>query len=170
MPATTLNLQTHGRWYTCIGKGQDRGRGPAPFKEWRGWPSFTRLYGVRSAGTRLFSVYGPREDSKKQYANMVSQSLRQMCRGEMPVIYGDGGQTRDFIHVYDVVRALRLVSDYQGILNVGTGRAYSFNEVIRMINAQLGTDIKLKYIETPIKNYVRDTLADVNKSREILGF
>ena len=88
------------------------------------------------------------------------------------MIYGDGGQTRDFTHVYDVVRALRLAmaSDYQGILNVGTGRAYSFNEVIGMINAQLGTDIKQKYIENPIKNYVRDTLADVNKSREVLGF
>jgi len=88
------------------------------------------------------------------------------------VIYGDGSQTRDFIHVHDVVRALRLAmgSDYQGILNVGTGRACSFNEVIGMINAKLGTDIKQKYVENPIKNYVRDTLADTGKCREALGF
>lgn len=133
---------------------------------------YHRLYAVSSAGMRFFSVYGPREESKKQYANMVSQFLWQMRRGEEPVIYGDGGQTRDFTHVYDVVRALRLAmtSDYQGILNVGTGRAHSFNEVIGMINAQLGTDIKQKYIENPIKNYVRDTLADTSKCREVLGF
>jgi len=133
---------------------------------------YHRLYGVGSAGMRFFSVYGPREESKKQYANMVSQFLWQMRRGEVPVIYGDGSQTRDFTHVHDVVRALRLAmaSEYQGILNVGTGRACSFNEVIGMINAQLGTDIKQNYIENPIKNYVRDTLADTSKCREALGF
>ena len=131
-----------------------------------------KLFGVPSSGMRFFSVYGPREESKKQYANMVSQFLWQMRRGEEPVIYGDGGQTRDFTHVDDVVRALRLAmaSDYQGVLNVGTGRAHSFNEVIGMINAQLGTDIKQKYIENPIKNYVRDTLADTSKCREVLRF
>ena len=133
---------------------------------------YHRLYSVRSTGLRFFSVYGPREEAKKQYANMVSQFLWQMRRGDVPVIYGDGNQTRDFIHVYDIIRALRLAmaSDYQGALNAGTGRNCSFNEVIRMINAQLGTDIKQKYIENPIKNYVRDTLADTSKCREILGF
>ena len=133
---------------------------------------YHRLHGVPSAGMRFFSVYGPREESKKQYANMVSQFLWQMRRGEEPVIYGDGSQTRDFIHVHDVVRALRLAmaSDFQGVLNVGTGRACSFNEVIGMINTELGTDIKQKYVENPIKNYVRDTLADTSKCREALGF
>ena len=133
---------------------------------------YHRLYAVPSGGMRFFSVYGPREESKKQYANMVSQFLWQMRRGEEPVIYGDGGQTCDFTHVYDVVRALRLAmaSDYQGVLNVGTGRAHSTNEVIRMINAELGTDIKQKYINNPIKYYVRDTLADTSKCREVLGF
>ena len=133
---------------------------------------YHRLYGVGSAGMRFFSVYGPREESKKQYANMVSQFLWQMRRGEEPVIYGDGSQTRDFTHVYDVVRALRLAmeSDFQGVLNVGTGRACSFNEVIGMINAELGTDIKQKYVENPIKNYVQDTLADTGKCQEALGF
>jgi len=133
---------------------------------------YHRLYGVGSAGMRFFSVYGPREESKKQYANMVSQFLWQMRREEVPVIYGDGSQTRDFIHVHDVVRALSLAmgSDCQGVFNVGTGRACSFNEVIGMINAQLGTNIKQKYIENPIKNYVKDTLADTSKCREALGF
>ena len=157
---------------TCIGKRRDCGRGRALQSMKRLAELYHRLYAVPSSGMRFFSVYGPREESKKQYANMVSQFLWQMRRGEEPVIYGDGGQTRDFTHVYDVVRALRLAmaSDYQGVLNVGTGRAHSFNEVIGMINAELGTDIKQKYIENPIKNYVRDTLADTGKCREVLGF
>ncbi|MGV8175992.1 MAG: NAD-dependent epimerase/dehydratase family protein [Methanothrix sp.] len=133
---------------------------------------YNRLYGLGSVGLRFFSVYGPREEAKKQYANMVSQFLWQMRRGEEPAVYGDGNQTRDFIHVHDVVRALRLAmqSDYHGILNAGTGKAYSFNDVIRMINLELKTDIKQTYTPNPIKNYVRDTLADTSKSQRILGF
>lgn len=133
---------------------------------------YNRLYGLGSVGLRFFSVYGPREEAKKQYANMVSQFLWQMRRGEEPEVFGDGNQTRDFIHVHDVVRALRLAmkSDYHGILNAGTGKAYSFNDVIRMINAELKTDIKQTYTPNPIKNYVRDTLADTSKSQRVLGF
>lgn len=133
---------------------------------------YHRLYGLGSVGLRFFSVYGPREESKKQYANMVSQFLWQMRRCEEPVVYGDGNQTRDFIHVQDIVRALCLAmkSDYHGILNAGTGKAYSFNDVIRLINGELKTDIKQKYTENPIKNYVRDTLADTSKCRQTLGF
>jgi UDP-glucose 4-epimerase len=133
---------------------------------------YNRLYGLGSVGLRFFSVYGPREEAKKQYANMVSQFLWQMRRAEEPEVFGDGNQTRDFIHVHDVVRALRLAmqSDFHGILNAGTGKAYSFNDVIRMINAELKTDIKQTYTPNPIKNYVRDTLADTSKSQRILGF
>jgi UDP-glucose 4-epimerase len=133
---------------------------------------YHRLYGLGSVGLRFFSVYGPKEESKKQYANMVSQFLWQMRRGEEPVVYGDGNQTRDFIHVQDIVRAvcLAMKSNYNGILNAGTGKAYSFNDVIRLINGELKTDIKQRYTENPIKNYVRDTLADTSKCRQILGF
>ncbi len=60
---------------------------------------YGQLYGVRSVGTRFFSVYGPKEESKKQYANMVSQFLWVLRKNEKPVIYGDGLQTRDFVYV-----------------------------------------------------------------------
>jgi UDP-glucose 4-epimerase len=130
------------------------------------------LYGISSAGMRFFSVYGPKEEAKKQYANMVSQFMWQMRRNETPVIFGDGTQTRDFTNVRDVVRALQLAmqSDYHGILNVGTGKAYSFNDVIEILNQQLGTRIKPKYTENPIKNYVKDTLADTTKTENEIGF
>ncbi|MDD1760764.1 MAG: GDP-mannose 4,6-dehydratase [Methanothrix sp.] len=130
------------------------------------------LYGISSAGMRFFSVYGPKEEAKKQYANMVSQFMWQMQRKETPIIFGDGTQTRDFTNVRDVVRALRLAmqSDYHGILNVGTGKAYSFNDVIDILNQQLGTGIKPKYTENPIKNYVKDTLADTTKTENEIGF
>lgn len=130
------------------------------------------LFDVNSAGMRFFSVYGPKEESKKQYANMVSQFLWEMREGKTPVIYGDGLQTRDFTYVKDVVRALRLAmkSDYHGILNVGTGKAYSFNDVIGILNEKLGVSIKPQYAINPIKNYVKDTKADISKADNLLGF
>ena len=138
---------------------------------------YNRLFDVPSAGMRFFSVYGPKEEAKKQYANMVSQFLWDMMKGKSPVIYGDGTQTRDFTYVKDVVRALRLamISDYHGILNVGTGTAYSFNNLVDLINdgiinEGIGSEIEPKYLDNPIKNYVSHTLADTSKIKDILGF
>lgn len=133
---------------------------------------YKQLFDVTSLGMRFFSVYGPKEKAKKQYANMISQFLWEMMEDKSPVIYGDGNQTRDFTYVKDVVKALRLAmsSDYHGILNVGTGTAYSFNDVINMINENLGSKIKPKHVDNPIKNYVGHTLAETSKAKSILGF
>jgi UDP-glucose 4-epimerase len=133
---------------------------------------YKRLFDVGSVGMRFFSVYGPKEDAKKKYANMVSQFLWDMRAGRVPVIYGDGSQTRDFTYVKDVVRALVLAmgSGHYGILNVGTGVAYSFNDVIELLNDRLGLNIGPKYIENPIKNYVGHTLADTSRAKDVLGF
>ena len=68
---------------------------------------YKRLFDVSSVGMRFFSVYGPKEEAKKQYANMVTQFLWEMRDGKTPVIFGDGSQTRDFTYVKDVVRALQ---------------------------------------------------------------
>lgn len=133
---------------------------------------YRALFDVRSVGLRFFSVYGPKENSKKQYANMVTQFLWEMMKGNAPVIYGDGEQTRDFVYVKDIVRALRLAmdSDVHGILNAGTGKAYSFNQVVGILNQKLGSDIEPKYVDNPIKNYVRHTLAETSRSKEVIGF
>ncbi|MBS7639764.1 MAG: NAD-dependent epimerase/dehydratase family protein [Candidatus Bathyarchaeia archaeon] len=131
------------------------------------------LYDVKSVGLRLFSVYGPREEHKGEYANVVSQFLWAMLKDEPPVIFGDGTQTRDFIHVKDVVEAFLLSAegnfDYE-IFNVGTGVARSFNDIVRLINGLIGKNITPIYRPNPIKNYVYHTLADTRKAEEILGF
>jgi len=133
---------------------------------------YKQLYDVDSLGMRFFSVYGPKEEAKKEYANMVTQFLWEMRAGRTPVIFGDGSQTRDFTYVKDVVRALRLAmkSDYHGILNVGTGKAYSFNDVIEILNQKLGLSVKPQYAKNPIKNYVMHTLADISKAEREIGF
>jgi UDP-glucose 4-epimerase len=133
---------------------------------------YKRLFGVDSVGMRFFSVYGPREGAKKQYANIVTQFLWEMMAGKAPVIYGDGEQTRDFVYVKDVVRALMLAmnSDYHGALNVGTGKSYSFNEVVEILAKEMNLDVEPVHVENPIKNYVPHTLADTSKAQKVLGF
>jgi UDP-glucose 4-epimerase len=133
---------------------------------------YKRLFDVPSIGMRFFSVYGPKETAKKQYANMVTQFLWEMRVGKTPLIFGDGTQTRDFTYVKDVVRALCLGmnSNYHGILNVGTGKAYSFNKVIEILNENMGLSVKPQYAENPIKNYVQHTLSDTEKAEKIIGF
>jgi len=133
---------------------------------------YHELYGVNSIGLRFFSVYGPNERAKGIYANIVSQFLWEMQKGEIPVIYGDGEQTRDFVFVDDVVQAgmLAIKKDTFGVFNVGTGKSHSFNDVVRILNSELGTDIEPRYIENPLNNYVGHTLADITKIRNVLGY
>ncbi|MEM1581436.1 MAG: NAD-dependent epimerase/dehydratase family protein [Candidatus Bathyarchaeia archaeon] len=131
------------------------------------------LYGVKSVGLRLFSVYGPKEEYKGEYANIVSQFLWLIKRDQPPIIFGDGTQTRDFIYVSDVVEAFIISAerDFEcEIFNVGTGVAYSFNDVVNIINKLLGKSVKPIYKPNPIKNYVYHTLADTTKAEKILGF
>jgi UDP-glucose 4-epimerase len=130
------------------------------------------LYGLRLNAMRFFSVYGPREQYKKNYANLISQFIWSYMKNETPVIYGDGSQKRDFIYVGDVVDALikAMKSNVNGIFNVGTGKSYSLNEMVEMLMKLMNVNIKPKYIENPVKNYVYLTQADTTKSEKVLGF
>jgi len=155
MPVIPTDFYTEGRyWVERLAKVYDS------------------LYGLRSVGLRLFSVYGSRDAGKGRYANIITQFALEIMRGRRPVIYGNGRQTRDFIHVEDVVRAFILASKYPktDIFNVGTGEEHSFNDVVRLLNRLLGKNIKPVYKPNPIRNYVKRTLADMRKARRLLGF
>lgn len=130
---------------------------------------YNKLHGIKSAGLRFFSVYGPHEEAKGKYANIVTQFLWKMQKGESPEIYGDGLQSRDFIFVKDVVQACTLMLknniDYE-ILNVGTGESFTFNDVVTILNYKLKTNIKPTHIQMPMSNYVDKTLADITKIKK----
>jgi UDP-glucose 4-epimerase len=130
------------------------------------------FYGVKSAGLRYFSVYGPHEQAKKEYANLITQFLWKMKRNEPPLILGDGTQSRDFIYVDDVVEAnmLALGKDIHGVFNVGTGKATDLNAVVAALNRSLGKNIAPVLEPNRIKNYVAHTLADTHKAKTELGF
>jgi UDP-glucose 4-epimerase len=131
--------------------------------------------GLTLAGMRFFSVYqgyGGNESHKGEYANTISQFADKIANDEPPVLWGDGSQTRDFTHVDDIVRGLRLAAthDLTGVYNLGTGDPYSFNEMVEMINDILGTSVEPEYEPIPLNNYVHDTCADISRIREDTGW
>lgn len=136
--------------------------------------SYWLEYGLSSTALRYFSVFGPNEWHKGEYANNISQFLWSIRKGLPPIIYGDGTQTRDFIYIDDVVRANDLAMKQKGkgffIYNVGTGSETSFNEVVSILNTYLKTFVKPIYMEIPIKNYVWYTKANTTRAEKTLGF
>ncbi|WP_123621947.1 NAD-dependent epimerase/dehydratase family protein [Halorubrum sp. CSM-61] len=138
---------------------------------------FSNHYDVTTAGMRFFSVYqgyGGAEEHKGEYANVIAQFADDVAHGRAPKLYGDGTQTRDFTHVDDVVDALVAAADHEldGVYNVGTGDAYSFNTVVDLLNRALDADVDPEYVENPIPEsvYVSDTCADASKLREATGW
>ena len=138
---------------------------------------FQNHYGLSCAGLRFFSVYqgyGGAEGHKGEYANVIAQFADDVANGTPPRLYGDGTQTRDFTHVDDVVRAVELAADHrlEGVYNVGTGEAYSFNRVVELLNEELGTGVEPEYVENPIPEhvYVSDTCADPSKLHADTGW
>lgn len=132
---------------------------------------------MEMVGLRLFSVYegfGGSESHKGTYANIIAQFAEKVAAGNSPTIYGDGTQTRDFIHVDDVVNGLIHAGDRAsaGIYNIGTGESHSFNQVVDGINQVLGTDVPPTYIENPIPEevYVHSTCADTTKFTDETGW
>ena len=135
---------------------------------------FSREYGLETVGFRYLSIYGPNEKSKGIYANLASQFLWAMQKGEQPVLYGDGNQTREFTYVKDIVAAniLAMNSRKLGseVFNVGTGSTNSLNELVATINKLLGTSIKPKYVKNTVKNYIQSQLSDITKIKSVLGY
>jgi Nucleoside-diphosphate-sugar epimerases len=130
---------------------------------------------IHVASTRFSSVYqgyGGNEGHKGEYANTVSQWAAKMADGGTPVLWGDGSQTRDYVHVSDVARAMEAVADadLEGSYNVGTGRNFSFNETVAMLNDALGTDIDPEYEPVPLTNYNYQQRFDISKLQDATGW
>lgn len=135
---------------------------------------YHQLYGVQVIGLRLFSVYGPNETFKHQYANCLTQFLLKILRGQPPVIYGDGSQTRDFTYVDDVVRAFLLASESDiphSIFNVGTGIETTYRLMVHKLNQVVpGDPVIPKFIDMPMQNYVYYTCANTLNASRFLDF
>ncbi|MCX5797228.1 MAG: NAD-dependent epimerase/dehydratase family protein [Elusimicrobia bacterium] len=127
---------------------------------------------MRVVGLRYFNVFGPRERFKGAVASMICQLALQMRAGKRPRIFTDGEQYRDHIYVKDVVRANLLAAQKapSGAYNVCTGKKTTFNEIIRFLNAALGTGLEPEYFKNPYSFYQNETLGDPALAQKTFGY
>jgi dTDP-L-rhamnose 4-epimerase len=133
-----------------------------------------KAYGISTAALRFFNVYGPRQALSNPYTGVLAIFAARLLNGRSPMVFEDGQQRRDFVHVHDVAVACRLAlaSPYDGeVFNVGSGQSRSILSVARdlaevMGRRELKTHITGKYRAGDI----RHCFADIDKSRRLLDF
>ena len=130
--------------------------------------TYYEAYGLNYISLRYFNVFGPKQDKNSQYAAVIPNFITALLEGEQPIIYGDGEQTRDFIYIRDVVNAniKAAESDYNGIINVASGKKTTINELYKIISETLGSNIEPKYLPER-KGDIKHSLADVNNMKKI---
>lgn len=123
-------------------------------------------------GLRYFNVYGPREEYKGKSASMIFQLAKRMLEGKKPRLFKWGEQRRDFVYIKDAINAnlLALERNVSGIFNVGTGTPRSFNEIVEILNKELGTNYDIEYFDCPYDFYQEFTQADLTNVKERLGY
>jgi UDP-glucose 4-epimerase len=137
--------------------------------------AFTASYGFETVCIRYFNVFGPRQDPHSQYSAVIPLFITAMLAGSPPTIYGDGGQSRDFTFVDNVVHGNLLAADVDAklvagrTLNVANGRNTSLLELIAILNRLLGTRIEPVHAPPRVGD-VRESLADITQARQRLGY
>jgi UDP-glucose 4-epimerase len=137
--------------------------------------AFSRTHGLETVVLRYFNIFGPRQDPASQYGAVIPRFIAAALAGEAPVIFGDGGQTRDFTFVANVVHANLLAAhapDVGGggkVFNIGSGAALSVAELWQRIRAAAGVDVEPMY-EPARAGDVRDSLASIDQARTTLGY
>jgi len=131
---------------------------------------FADIYDLPTVSLRYFNVFGARQDPNSQYASVIPNFISSMLNDKLPVIYGDGEQSRDFIYVKDIVDAnLKACQSREtGAFNIATGKSTTVNQLVDIINQALGKDTEPIY-EEPRPGDVKHSLAEVSKAKS-LGF
>ncbi len=135
---------------------------------------YARTMGLDGVSLRYFNVFGPRQDRSSPYSGVISLFNKLMAQGTRPVIYGDGGQTRDFTFVANVVQANLLALDHEAplggaVFNVGTGEQVSLLDLVAAVNQLLGTDLVPEFRPGRAGD-VRHSLAALERIEAALGY
>jgi nucleoside-diphosphate-sugar epimerase len=134
---------------------------------------FCPLYGLETVSLRYFNVFGPRQSHLSEYAAVIPRFIEALLNGQQPIVYGDGGQSRDFTFVRDVVNANLLAAAVPGIggevLNVACNRGYSLLDLIGELKAITQSTTEPRFEEAR-QGDIRHSMADIGRARERLGF
>jgi UDP-glucose 4-epimerase len=134
---------------------------------------FGKVYGLDTVILRLFNVYGPRQREDDAYSGVITKFVNHLIHGSPLVIYGDGKQTRDFVHVNDVVEAVLLALENEKAVgetfNVGSGKPTSINELANLVSEAFGVDAGIIY-EKPRAGDLKHSYACIAKAEKALGY
>jgi dTDP-L-rhamnose 4-epimerase len=136
---------------------------------------FGEAYGVEAVALRLFNVFGPGQALSNPYTGVLANFAARLANGERPMVFEDGAQRRDFVHVKDVAHAFRLALESclapGHVVNVGSGQAYAIRDVATMLASAMGRDaLTPEVLGKARSGDIRNCFADISKARELLGF
>jgi UDP-glucose 4-epimerase len=130
------------------------------------------VHGVPNVGMRFFNVYGPRQDPSSPYSGVISIFVDRLSKRQSLSIFGDGEQTRDFIHVSDVVRflmaAMERADTTHQVFNVCTGESVTINQMARMLTTLTGVRAKIQH-EKARQGDIRVSVGNPSKANQSLG-
>jgi UDP-glucose 4-epimerase len=134
---------------------------------------YRELYGLETVCLRYFNVYGSRQSSN-QYSGVIAIFIDRLENRRRPIIFGDGSQTRDFVHVEDVVTAnllaLGVAAATGETFNVGTGRGVPITHLLALLQRITGTEDLRPVYRKPRSGDILHSRAEIGKARRILGF
>jgi UDP-glucose 4-epimerase len=135
--------------------------------------AFTATHGLETVALRYFNIFGPRQDPNSPYSAVIPLFISAMLKGDRPVVYGDGMQSRDFCFVSNVVQANLLAADAPDVagrmFNVASGKSTDLLTLLSALNRLLGMDVKPSF-EAPRAGDVRESRADISQARQSLGY
>lgn len=137
--------------------------------------AFTATYGFETVAIRYFNVFGPRQDPDSPYSAVIPLFITALLSGKSPTIYGDGGQSRDFTYIDNVVHGNLLAADANAaqaagrVFNVANGRQVTLLEMLSKLQALLGTEIEPRFAD-PRPGDIRESLADISLARTLLKY
>lgn len=136
---------------------------------------FHSLYGLPTVALRYFNVYGPRQAFDSPYSGVIAKFCTAMLKGETPVIYGDGQQSRDFTYIDNVVQANLMAADAPaekvagGVFNAATGHSINLLDLVRDINDLTGQSLKPRF-EPGRAGDVKSSLANNSAAEKAFGY
>lgn len=135
--------------------------------------AFAATYKLETVCLRYFNVFGPRQDPDSPYSAVIPLFITALLAGRRPIVYGDGGQSRDFTYVANVVQGNLLAADAPNasgrVINVANGRTTSLLQLLDALNRLLGTNVQPIH-EAPRVGDVRESLADITRARNLLAY
>ncbi|GAB4527498.1 MAG: SDR family oxidoreductase [Anaerolineae bacterium] len=135
--------------------------------------SFYQVYGLETVALRYFNVFGARQDPNSHYAAVIPKFITLMLQGKTPLIFGDGEQSRDFIHIENVVHGNLLAADAPDaageVINLATGKATTVNALVQQLNILMEMQVQPTYAPARDSDILH-SCASIEKAERLLNY